>query len=71
MKISRAFSEWKKNNKTKMEDDEKLQLLCDKTSVKMYSIDVKNEITLGKIRNSMYSRMKADMKALVEYEFEF
>jgi hypothetical protein len=71
MKISRAFSEWKKNNKTKMQDDENFQLQCDKTSVKMYSVDVKNEITLGKIRNCMYSRMKTDMKALVEYEFEF
>ena len=71
MKISRAFSEWKKNNKTKLEDDENFQILCDKTSVKMYSVDIKNEITLGKIRNCMYSRMKTDMKAYVEYEFEF
>ena len=71
IKISRAFSEWKKNNKEKIENDENLQLLCDKTSVKMYSIDIKNEIMLGKIRSSMYTRMKTDMKALVEYEFEF
>lgn len=71
MKLSRAFSEWKKNNREKIDDDENFQLLCDKTSVKMYSFDIKNEITLGKIRNCMYSRMKTDMKAFVEYEFEF
>ena len=41
IKISRAFSEWKKNNKQNLEQDENLQLLCDKTSVKMYSVDIK------------------------------
>lgn len=71
MKISRKFTEWKKINKEKMEEDENFQLLCDKTSVKMYSVDFKQEITLGKIRNSMYNRLKKDIKGLVEYEFEF
>jgi hypothetical protein len=71
MKISRVFSEWKKNNSSKIEDDEKFQLLCDKTSVKLYSVDFKQESTLGKIRTCMYNRMKKDIKGLVEYEFEF
>jgi hypothetical protein len=71
IKISKAFSEWKKNNKDKMDNDENFQIQCDKTSVKMYSVDIKNEITLGKIKTCMYSRMKTDMKAFVEYEFEF
>jgi len=71
IKISRAFTEWKKNNKLKIEQDENFQLLCDKTSVKMYSIDLKQDCLLGKIKSNMYSRMKTDMKALIEYEFEF
>jgi hypothetical protein len=71
MKISREFSSWKKRNKGKIEDDKKLQLLCDKTSVKLYSVDVRMEPTLGKIRTNMFSKMKNDMKSLVEYEFEF
>jgi hypothetical protein len=71
IKISRAFTEWKKNNKKKIENDENFQLSCDKTSVKMYSIDLKNETIFGKIKSNIYTRMKTDMKALIEYEFEF
>lgn len=71
MKISREFSAWKKNNKWKIDNDENFQLLCDKTSVKMYSVDIKNDATLGKIKSNMYSKMKTDIKSLVEYEFEF
>ena len=71
MKISRAFSEWKKNNKYKMEEDENFQLSCDKTSVKLYSVDIKNETTLNKIKSNIYSRIKTDIKACLEYEFEF
>lgn len=71
MRISRAFSEWKKTNRDKIENDDNLQNICDKTSIKVYSVDFKNDTTFGKIRNSMYSKMKTDIKAMVEYEFEF
>ena len=37
----------------------------------MMSVDFRQETILGKIRTNMYGRMKTDMKALVEYEFEF
>jgi len=71
LKFSKAFSDWKRNNRELINNDEKFQISCDKTSIKMYSVDLKQESTLGKIRSNMYSRMKTDMKALVEYEFEF
>ena len=32
------------------------------------SIDFREEATLGRVKTNMYSRMKSDMKALVEYE---
>ena len=71
MKISREFSAWKKANKLKIDNDEHFQLLCDKTSVKFYSCDVKNETIFSKIKSNMFSKMKTDMKSLIEYEFEF
>ncbi len=71
MKISKEFFEWKKRNKSKIDSDEKLQISCDKTTVKMYSVDFKVETTLNKIKCVLFSRIKTDMKALVEYEFEF
>jgi hypothetical protein len=71
IKISRVFSDWKKINKDKLEEDEKFQLLCDKTSLKMYSVDFKQDSTLSKIKTTMYNKIKKDTKGLVEYEFEF
>jgi tyrosine-protein phosphatase YwqE len=71
MKLLRAFGEYKKANANKIREDESFSLLCDKTSVKMMNVDFRQETILGKIKGNMYSRMKTDMKALVEYEFEF
>ena len=70
-KLYRLYLEWKKENRTHIEDDEKLSLLCDKTTCKMMDVDFRQESILGKIRSNMYGRMKTDMKALVEYDFEF
>lgn len=71
MKLLRIFREYKKTNADKIRDDEAFSILCDKTTVKMMNVDFRQENILGKIKGNMYSRMKADMKALVEYEFEF
>jgi hypothetical protein len=71
MKLLKAFGEYKKTNVDKIREDESFSLLCDKTSVKMMNVDFRQESILGKIKGNMYSRMKTDMKALVEYEFEF
>lgn len=70
-KLYKHYLEWKKENKSQIEDDEKLSILCDKTTCKIMDVDFRQESILGKIRSNMYGRMKTDMKALVEYEFEF
>ena len=71
MKLHKLYGEYKKANSEKIQEDESFSILCDKTSLKMMSIDFRQETILGKIRTNMYGRMKTDMKALVEYEFEF
>ena len=71
MKIFRVFRQHKKDNTDKICEDENFSLLCDKTSVKIMNVDFNQESILGKIRANMYLRMKTDMKAIVEYEFEF
>jgi len=69
MKIVKAFYDWKNNKKTDIKNNEPLSILCDKTLVKLLSIEFKEENIYSKVRNMMYSRMKKDMKSLVEYEF--
>jgi hypothetical protein len=71
MKIFKEFYEWKKINSKEIKSDDRLAIISDKTLVKITSIEINQETILGKIRSNMFSRMKTDMKALVEYEFEF
>jgi uncharacterized protein YeeX (DUF496 family) len=71
MKLLRLFGEYKKVNADKIREEESFSLLCDKTTLKMMNVDFRQESILSKIKGNMYSRMKTDMKALIEYEFEF
>ena len=70
-KIFKQFYEWKKTKTSDIKSDDKLATQCDKTLVKITSIEFNQESILSKVKNNMFSRMKTDMKALVEYEFEF
>ena len=71
MKISKAFHDWKKQRATRIRDDESFAILCDKTLIKIMGNEFKQDSTFGKMRAVMYNKMKTDMKAMVEYEFEF
>lgn len=73
MKIFKAFNEWKKQKLSDAKNigNDSFAISCDKTLIKIMSIECNSEAVTNKIRNSMFSRMKTDMKALVEYEFEF
>lgn len=71
MKLHRFYFENKKENKTQINEDDQLSVLYDKTTYKIMNIDFGQESILGKIRTNMYGKMKTDMKAIVEYDFEF
>ena len=70
-KIFKQFYEWKKSKASDIKCDDRLATQCDKTLVKITSVEFNQESILSKVRSNMFSRMKTDMKALVEYEFEF
>ena len=71
MKLFRVFRQYKMDNNDRIQEDEKFSILCDKNCKKIMDIDFSQETILGKIKSNMFSRMKTDMKGLVEYEFEF
>jgi hypothetical protein len=71
MKVFTAFYEWKKTRTNQIRGDDHLATTCDKTLIKLTSIEFKQESVLSKVRSLMYSKMKTDLKTLVEYEFEF
>ena len=70
MKIFKAFCDWKQTKKDDIRSNDGFSIMCDKTSLKILNIEFKQETCLSKVKNAMYSRMKTDMKGLVEYEFE-
>jgi uncharacterized protein YeeX (DUF496 family) len=70
-KIFKEFYEWKKNREIEIKTNEKMSILCNKTLIKIMDININEESVLSKIKSSMFSRMKTDMKAIIEYEFEF
>jgi hypothetical protein len=71
MKIAKVFYEWKQKNKESLSSNDTIEILCDKATVKLMGQEFKQESILSKVRSLMYSKMKTDMKALIEYEFEF
>lgn len=70
-KISKYMFDWKKQRLNDFKNNDNLLNAYDKTVVKLMNIDFKNDTTLNKIKSQMYQRMKTDMKAFIEYEFEF
>ena len=70
LKLYKYFHDWKvlelKKNKSK-----ELPTICDKTVIKLMDINFRHDYILNKTKSLVYSKMKTDMKALVEYEFEF
>lgn len=69
-KLYRLFLEWKREHADEMENDDSLALLCDKATCKLMDVDFRQDATLSKIKSVMYTRMKMDLKTIVEYDFE-
>ena len=56
---------------SEIKNNDNFATICDKTLVKLMSVEFKQENIYIKARNAMYIRMKKDMKELIEYDFEF
>jgi hypothetical protein len=68
LKILIVFREWKKNNSELLKNDEKIQILCDKTTSKLMSIDFKNNNTYFKLKTILYNKLKIDILPNIEFE---
>lgn len=70
-KILKAFCDFKKERLHEIRASDNYSIKCDKTMVKIMSVEFNQENILSKVRSMMFAKMKTDMKALVEFEFEF
>ena len=70
MKITKLFTEWKKIHKQEIADNDSKSSIVDKATIKLMSQVFKEDKYYTKIKSILYNKMKCDMKALIEYEFE-
>ena len=70
-KILKAFCDFKKERIQEIRSSDNYSIKCDKTMIKIMSVEFKQESILSKVKSMMFAKMKTDMKALVEFEFEF
>jgi hypothetical protein len=71
IKILKAFCDFKKEHSSEIKSNDNYSIKCDKTMVKIMSMEFNQDSILSKVRSMMFAKMKTDMKALVEFEFEF
>lgn len=68
-KISKAFSEWRKNNLQSLNEDDSQSILYDKTFSKLMTPEFKVTTTYNKYYSNIYHKIKKDMNVnFVEYE---
>ena len=67
----KGFSCWKKERTEKCGNNDAFEINCDKSLIKLMSVDFNVESTFTKMKSIVFNGFKTDMKALVEYEFEF
>ena len=70
-KILKAFCEFKQERIHEIRASDNYSIKCDKTMIKIMSVEFNQETILSKVRSMMFANMKTDMKAVVEFEFEF
>jgi len=70
-KISKALSDWKKNNQKKVKEDDKYAMEYDKTMAKVMNTDFKQDNIFNKAKNMLQTHLRQNIKNVIEYEIEF
>jgi len=71
-KMVKALCEWHTTNIEKINQSEKMQLLYNKTLLKLMSVSFQQETPLThKIKQELFHYIKKDVKTIVEFEYEF
>ena len=70
-KIIAELTKWKLANKTQIDANDKLSDQFNKAVIKLMSVNfTTHDVNASRIRNSLYTFLKTDLKNLIEYEFE-
>jgi hypothetical protein len=70
-RMIKVLSKWKSDNQLKIEDNDKISILFNKTLIKLMNMSFHQDASLGRIKNNLYNYLKTDLKTKIDYEFEF
>jgi len=72
-KILSALCSWRDKNIEKINHNDKLSELYNKSVIKLMNVsaDFNQESILGKIRSALYDYLKGNLQNMIEYEYEF
>ena len=71
-KLLGCISKWREANVERLRQNDKLSELYNKAIIKVTNIPVINtDSGMSKVRGALYNQIKTDLKAVLEYEFEF
>jgi len=72
IKFVKEFYSWEKIKRLKHgTNNDNFDIMISKTNIKLMNVDFRVENMFSKMRGVLFNGLKKDMKALVEYEFEF
>ncbi len=70
VKITKVLFDWKKKHLDEIYSNDSVATMFDKTTSKILGVDFKHDHTLSRFKHMIYSRLKTDVKTMIEYEFE-
>jgi hypothetical protein len=71
IKITKELNNWKKKLEIQNSFSDNKADVYNRTFIKLLDLNFRQESLFNKIRGIIYVKMKTDIKALIEYEFEF
>jgi hypothetical protein len=69
-KLSKEMLEWKRKNKTLIDEDDRKCWVYDKSLSKLMAPDFKSESVIKKYQDLFYTKFKTDIKCYIDYEFD-
>jgi hypothetical protein len=69
-RMIRELSKWKAENQSNFEDNDKMSELFNKAVIKLMNLSFTQDMSMSRIRNSLYTYLKTDLKTLIECEFD-
>ena len=70
-RMIKELTKWKLENQSKFDDNTRICDSFNKAVIKLMNLSFTQDASFSRIKNGLYNYLKADLKMLIEYEYEF